>query len=56
MKAKQRKTETRKRNRRKSGEHRFADCGGCPRCVTCGADEDDAFVGGTECTYKRSGK
>jgi len=36
---------------RKKGEHRMADCGGLPRCVTCGADEDDAFVGGEECTY-----
>ena len=37
---------------RKTGEHRFADCGGAPRCVTCGADEDDAFVGGAVCTFK----
>lgn len=40
-----------KRIRRKRGEHRFADCGGLPKCVTCGCDEDDAFVGGQECTY-----
>jgi hypothetical protein len=38
--------------RRKSGEHKFADCGGSPKCVTCGADEDDAFVGGEPCSYK----
>ena len=37
---------------RKAGEHSFADCGGAPRCVTCGADEDDAFVGGAVCTFK----
>lgn len=40
-----------KRERRQKGEHRFADCGGYPRCVTCGADEDSAFVGGEECSY-----
>ena len=40
-----------KRVRRKAGEHRFADCGGAPRCVTCGCDEDDAFVGGQECSF-----
>lgn len=40
-----------KRNQRKAGEHRFADCGGNPRCVTCGCDEDDAFVGGQECSF-----
>jgi hypothetical protein len=37
--------------RRQPGEHYFADCGGIPRCVTCGCDEDDAFVGGEECSY-----
>jgi hypothetical protein len=37
--------------KRKRGEHLFADCGGVPRCVTCGCDEDDAFVGAAECTY-----
>jgi hypothetical protein len=31
-------------------EHIFADCGGFPRCTKCGCDEDDAFVGGQECT------
>ena len=40
-----------KRERRKAGQHRFADCGGNPRCVTCGCDEDDAFVGAEECTF-----
>ncbi len=40
-----------KRQRRKAGQHRFAYCGGYPRCVTCGRDEDDAFVGGEECTF-----
>jgi hypothetical protein len=38
--------------KRKSGEHEFAACGGHPRCVTCGADEDDAFVGGEPCSYR----
>ena len=42
------------RYRRKKGEHLFADCGGCPRCVTCGADEDDAFIGGQECDYGKT--
>lgn len=37
---------------RKTGEHLFADCGGLPRCVTCGADEDDAYVGGEPCTFE----
>ena len=36
---------------REPGQHRFADCGGSPRCVTCGCDEDDAFVGGEDCTF-----
>jgi hypothetical protein len=29
--------------------HVFADCGGYPRCVKCGCDEDDAYVGGEPC-------
>ena len=37
---------------RRDGEHLFADCGGYPRCVTCGCDEDAAFVEGEECSYK----
>lgn len=37
--------------RRQDGQHEFADCGGHPCCVTCGSDEDDAFVGGQECTF-----
>lgn len=36
---------------RQPGQHLFADCGGVPRCVTCGCDEDDAYVGGQDCTY-----
>jgi len=40
-----------KRVRRKTGEHCMADCGGLPRCVTCGCDEDEAFVGGQACSY-----
>ena len=30
-------------------KHHFADCGGYPRCVHCGCDEDDVYVGGQEC-------
>jgi hypothetical protein len=37
--------------RRKKGEHRWQTCNGVTRCVTCFCDEDDAFVGGTQCTY-----
>ena len=37
---------------RESGQHHFVPCGGVPRCATCGCDEDDAFVGGEECTYQ----
>ena len=38
--------------RRKTGEHLFSNpTGGIPRCVTCGCDEDDAFVGGEECSF-----
>ena len=41
-----------KRERRKRGEHRFLCADGVfPRCVTCGCDEDDAFVGGQECSF-----
>lgn len=36
---------------RQTGQHLFAHCGGIPKCVTCGCDEDDAFVGGEECTF-----
>ena len=43
-------------NKRKRGEHLFVPCGGYPRCVTCGCDEDDAFVGGQECTYGQTEK
>jgi hypothetical protein len=40
--------------RRENGEHRFSSpTNGIPRCITCGCDEDDAFVGGEECTFKR---
>jgi hypothetical protein len=43
-----------KRVNRKRGEHRFSQpTNGIPRCVTCGCDEDDAFVGGQECSYKQ---
>lgn len=43
----------RSKDRRKAGQHRFADCGGHPRCVTCGRDEDDAFIGGETCSFGR---
>ena len=39
---------------RKPGEHHFSNpTDGIPRCITCGCDEDDAFVGGQECSFKR---
>ena len=41
-------------NVRQTGEHLFADCGGLPRCTTCGADEDVAFTAGEECTFVQS--
>ncbi len=37
---------------RKAGEHLFADCGGTPKCVTCGCDEDDAYAGGEVCSFE----
>jgi hypothetical protein len=40
------------KNKRKTGEHLFVPCGDHPRCATCGADEDDAFVGGIVCSYQ----
>jgi hypothetical protein len=39
--------------KRETGEHLFVSCGGFPKCATCGADEDTAFVGGEECTYEK---
>ena len=43
---------TPKRIRRKAGEHIFSNpTNGIPRCIDCGCDEDDAFVGGEECTF-----
>jgi hypothetical protein len=41
------------KNQRKTGEHLFVPCGGLPRCATCGCDEDDAFVGGEPCSFKK---
>ena len=35
--------------------HVFADCGGVPRCIKCGCDEDDALVGGMECNDEEGG-
>jgi hypothetical protein len=32
-------------------EHVFSSAP-IPRCIYCGADEDDAFVGGEECTER----
>ena len=42
-----------KREVRKTGEHLFVPCDGFPRCATCGCDEDDAFVAGEKCSYRR---
>jgi hypothetical protein len=39
------------RNKRKTGEHYFTSFGEIWRCKTCGRDEDDAFVGGEECSF-----
>lgn len=50
------KTTPKKRHVRKTGEHLMADCGGFPRCVTCGADEDEVYIAGVECTYTRGKK
>jgi hypothetical protein len=36
---------------RKTGEHRMVNAGGNPVCATCGADQDDAFVGGSKCSF-----
>lgn len=37
---------------RQTGEHLFSNpSNGIPRCITCGCDEDDAFVGGEECSF-----
>jgi hypothetical protein len=36
---------------RSKGAHLFVPMGGHPRCADCGCDEDDAFVGGEECTF-----
>lgn len=49
LKAQQRKERAKKR--RAKGEHRWAPFGGYPRCVTCGCDEDDVFVGGQKCSF-----
>jgi len=42
-----------KRERRKRGQHHFRYYNNIElaRCITCGCDEDDAFVGGQECSY-----
>jgi len=45
-----------KKQIRQTGEHLWAPCGGFPRCVTCGCDEDDAHVGGQECSFKKGDK
>ena len=41
-----------KRIRRKTGEHRWHEHDGITKCFTCFCDEDDAFVGGQECSFK----
>ena len=40
-----------KRKKRKKGEHLWNEHNGVTRCVTCFCDEDDAFVGGQECSF-----
>jgi len=40
-----------KRVHRKNGEHNMIDCGGIRKCKTCGANEDEAFTGGEDCSY-----
>lgn len=42
--------------RRKTGEHLMVPSGGFPRCATCGADEDDVYVGGEKCSYRKGDK
>jgi hypothetical protein len=37
---------------RKDGEHLWHEHNGVTKCVTCFCDEDDANVGGQECSYK----
>lgn len=37
---------------RQTGKHLFADCGDFPSCVTCGCSEDEAYVGGIECSFQ----
>ena len=38
---------------RKRGEHRWREYNGVTKCITCLCDDDDAFVGGLECSYKQ---
>ena len=38
-------------SKRKTGDHYFVPCGGFPKCVDCGCDEDDAYVGGEKCNF-----
>ena len=46
------KTKLTQGDTRKRGEHLFLDVVGIvPHCLTCNCDEDDAFVGGQECSY-----
>lgn len=51
------KTDTKtKAVRRQRGEHSFLYSEIdflVPRCKTCGCDEDDAFVGGLECSFNQ---
>lgn len=42
-----------KAERRKRGEHLWHESDGVTKCITCFCDEDDAFVGGQECSYKQ---
>ena len=46
------KNKVSKHERRAAGEHRFSNpTNGIPRCIDCGCDEDDAYVGGEECSF-----
>ena len=36
--------------KRRTGDHLMSQAP-IPRCVTCGCDEDDAFVAGEKCSY-----
>lgn len=41
------------KQRGERGEHLWHEHDGVTKCVTCFCDQDDAFVGGLECSYKQ---